>query len=1185
MAGGTLERKDFFKDDVIKGYEELESVINKTAKAQLELIKSVSKSKSEYEASNQSKEKTKKVVDELAKAEALAEKNRQIIAKSIKTISDAEKENLIIKEQARRATAELNKEIKKTVDAMEGGKKSTNTWSNALTSFQAKFNTIGNVLGGAVFAGIAAVGMAFKEAFNEVVKFNTKATELQTITGAGVIGMIQMTSAAVKMSLGFGESGIKINQSASDILEAFKLVASAKPELLGNAKALEQVTEQALILAKAAGTDAATAVTSLTGIMNQFNAPAKDAGRYVNVLAAGAKFGAGEIPFLAESITKFGVAAKTAKQPIEESAAVMELFAEKGLKAEQAGISYRNILIKSMADQKNYKDGVFSTSLMMENLGKIQNDTTLLTKKFGVENVLAAQILAQGRQRVDELTKSLTGTNTAYEQAENNTKTLSESWTYLKKGVEAITLGILGSAGPLKTFIDLLGKAAAAIGLAFNENVSTQLQKEQVNMNALAGATMSAAEGSKLRASLMSELQQKYPEYFGNLDKEKASLYDIKKALSEANSEYVKKIQLAVVGEDLAKVQKKYSDAFETERSLLIQINELYVKQFKSTGDNLTVWQKIDKLKTEGKFKTTDELIQYQKAIGYTRLVGKLRQDQKDAQAEINKLLLEQGKIESNLNTNTKTEETKQANEDAKKATKDNLQATLDAIEKRKKNELGALHAVVMSTVEGTKERLDAEIAYREKVREWDLKTVGKIETDPEDSKKRRIVFEKKTAGELKDINATADSDLLKLHEEFNKKDLESRVKLLDDQAEQLKNSNDEGAILVEANMQLSIDAFRKEVESAKISVDTKIGILDKLKAYEEKIAIDRDKRAGDEVKRIEDEVKTKIKAGKLSTSESGTTLTVGEGAGISKFISDEKKKIQAMNITAKAKEDLIEKLGTLETKVNEQVTEDAKKEEEKKAKAKAAAISAGKDFIGAASDFVKATYEAESEKYSIEKDKELTALQKQKDAGVITEKQYNTNKTKIENDFAIKQAQTKRKMAVMDKSIQLASIATNTALAVMNIWATVPKMDFGITTAILTGVAIATGALQAAAVMAQPLPEIPKFKHGTKNAPGGLSIVGDGGERELIKLPNGSTYWSSNTPQLVNLPKYSQVIPEHKIIQELSLRNSQITSSKTDSIDYDKVGKSIAKYMPENGNVFVNVFNQDQRITQRYRR
>lgn len=144
---------------------------------------------------------------------------------------------------------------------------------------------------------------------------------------------------------------------------------------------------------------------------------------------------------------------------------------------------------------------------------------------------------------------------------------------------------------------------------------------------------------------------------------------------------------------------------------------------------------------------------------------------------------------------------------------------------------------------------------------------------------------------------------------------------------------------------------------------------------------------------------------------------------------------------------------------------------------------------------------------------------------------------------------------------------------------------DFGISAGILTGIVIATGALQAAAVLAQPLPEIPKFAKGTESAPGGLSIVGDGGERELIKLPNGQMYWSSNTPQLVDLPKYSSVTPEHKIIHELSARQSQMNINKVDTIDYDRIGKSIAKHMPENGNVFVNVFNQDQRITQRYRR
>lgn len=70
-----------------------------------------------------------------------------------------------------------------------------------------------------------------------------------------------------------------------------------------------------------------------------------------------------------------------------------------------------------------------------------------------------------------------------------------------------------------------------------------------------------------------------------------------------------------------------------------------------------------------------------------------------------------------------------------------------------------------------------------------------------------------------------------------------------------------------------------------------------------------------------------------------------------------------------------------------------------------------------------------------------------------------------------------------IQRAAQIAGIAINTAVAIMNIWATVPKVDFGAMSAVLTGVAIATGAVQAGLVAAQPNPY--KFSKGTLSVPG----------------------------------------------------------------------------------------------------
>jgi hypothetical protein len=76
-------------------------------------------------------------------------------------------------------------------------------------------------------------------------------------------------------------------------------------------------------------------------------------------------------------------------------------------------------------------------------------------------------------------------------------------------------------------------------------------------------------------------------------------------------------------------------------------------------------------------------------------------------------------------------------------------------------------------------------------------------------------------------------------------------------------------------------------------------------------------------------------------------------------------------------------------------------------------------------------------------------------------------------------------------------------------------------------GVTAGLGAAQIAAVSARP---IPKYAEGTGSHKGGLAILGDGKEHELVIEPNKKPYWSANTDTLYNLPKHTQVIPESKL-------------------------------------------------------
>ena len=372
------------------------------------------------------------------------------------------------------------------------------------------------------------------------------------------------------------------------------------------------------------------------------------------------------------------------------------------------------------------------------------------------------------------------------------------------------------------------------------------------------------------------------------------------------------------------------------------------------------------------------------------------------------------------------------------------------------------------------------------------------------------------------------------------------------------------------------------------MSIENRKKLLDELDKYEIKINADREKRAEESAAKLvasaQKEAEEKLKAAKGKSSEGGVEITDAESESVKNFISGEKQKLEAMEINADKKKELIEKLADLEQKLDDQIAANAEKNENRKLEGKKAALSASQDLLQTGLEFIKQGYEEESNKYEIEKERQLSALQKQKDSGAITEKQYQEKKTKIENDAAIKQAKVKRKSAEMDKIIALSQIAQQTAVAVISAQKLLPPWS-----TIVSGIILATAALQTAMVIKQPLPEIPKFKEGTK-APLGkstLAWVGDGNERELITHPDGSMMLSPDKATLAFLEKGSTVTPMHRLNKQMRGIEKGFTIINENK-GWERVEKAInkmAENIPQQSTTFVNVTGENLRVTNRYRR
>ncbi|WCG89557.1 phage tail tape measure protein [Proteus terrae] len=313
-------------------------------------------------------------------------------------------------------------------------------------------------------AMLGGVSLSIGSILNISRKYSQAISDLSAITGASIERMKEYSIASQEM-------GRTTEFGAIKVADAMKLIASAKPSLLQTAGALEDVTAKSITLAQASGIELADAAKSLTLSLNQFGESAVSSERYINVLAAGAKYGASEINETAQAIVKSGTVASQAGVSFEQLNASIQVLAGKGIKAEVAGTMLRNVLLAlERSADKNLRPSVVGLATALENLDKKNYSTTASTKIFGRANVSAGTILVKNREQLVDLTKALTDTETAYEQAGKRAQNLNADLELMEKSFEGLAIKVGTSAdGPLRTGVQNVTSAVNAL----NNNFST----------------------------------------------------------------------------------------------------------------------------------------------------------------------------------------------------------------------------------------------------------------------------------------------------------------------------------------------------------------------------------------------------------------------------------------------------------------------------------------------------------------------------------------------------------------------------------------------------------------------------------------------------------------------------------------------------------------------------------------
>lgn len=167
--------------------------------------------------------------------------------------------------------------------------------------------------------------------------------------------------------------------------------------------------------------------------------------------------------------------------------------------------------------------------------------------------------------------------------------------------------------------------------------------------------------------------------------------------------------------------------------------------------------------------------------------------------------------------------------------------------------------------------------------------------------------------------------------------------------------------------------------------------------------------------------------------------------------------------------------------------------------------------------------YDNEIDKIEEQKNKDIEAIEQMS----VSEEEADARKKAIEaraearkEKLEQKKKKEQRKQAAYEKANSVIQATISTSLAVLNALSTVHPYPAAVVAAAL---AAAMGAAQIATIVSQPLP---KYAKGTEDHPGGLAIVGDGGQKEVAILPDGGYYVTPSIPTLVDLPKGTEVLP-----------------------------------------------------------
>lgn len=729
----------------------------------------------------------------------------------------------------------------------------------------------------------------------------------------------------------------------------------------------------------------------------------------------------------------------------------------------------------------------------------------------------------------------------------------------------------IGSLFKAEKAVNEVASAETNLANARRKGISDSM-KERTELEFLYKATQDTSRSMEERNAAVEELQKKYPSYFGNMSKE----YIL---LGKANDEYIKLsksiIETATAKAKMTEIENLSTRALDLSMKAAGKLMEIrkaeaetdYVDPF--SGEIIKSADRVAHLRKEYEGLTKDLRDVYSAQIALSRSIkisDYTEGDDKDKFKEyaeyIKKITEDLAKSRIDLIADGRKKEIAEVSKEYEDRIKEIKGNSEKEIELRKNLETLKGKAIAEINDKYDKELLEIEKANLENR----LASIGDNSNEELD---KRLNLQIQLNNMMRDaeINDAEKNgnDVLAIRMKYMKRENDLIMQNLEERFGMIESNTDrmidrqETAALEEANLlkkqyangeigkedyekrlyDIGVKYAKARLETLMKEVEAEMALLDpsseKYQDLEDRLINLQSQINGinyDDATKKREEWIDKFKEG-LSGMNSAARDALGETAGIFEGLSD----------------------------IMADVAEDGKLSFENMAQAVGKIVSGitslMTDIYDARIENIEKEQEANDEAY----DKEIERIESLEENGAISTEEAEARKRAAEDKTAAKNAELEKKKAALqekqakwNKANSIIQTTIATSLAVMKAYSETGPILGNVFAAIIA----AMGAAQIAVIAAQP---IPKYAKGTKDHPGGLAIVGDGGKKEGIITDNG-LFVTPDKPTLVNLPAHAQVIPDLSYIYD----RDGLTS------DYGIIEKKL-KDMRESG-IVVNVNN-----------